>query len=128
MVNSPLAETSRPDLKAISIPASASITNVQHLASYNWVEAPTATPTIAVPDSPDLWSPPKDPFRLEKDTGHVYIAQNVARHPESPLEPSFRALYVSHPSFDIASIDVVTDRNNIRKLLGAINPRWNSYK
>jgi hypothetical protein len=128
MVNNPLAEISGPDLKDISIPASASITNVQQLSSYNWIEAPAATPTISVPGSPDLWSPPKAPFRLEKDTGHVYIAQNAARHPESPLEPLFRALYVSDPSFDIASVDVVTDRNNIRKLLGVVNPRWTSYK
>ncbi|KAF1960419.1 hypothetical protein CC80DRAFT_489574 [Byssothecium circinans] len=128
MANNPIAEISRLGLKDLNTPASASITDVQHLASYNWIEAPRATPTIAVPGSPDLWSPPNGPFRLEKDTGHIYIAQNAARHPDSPLEPLFRALYVSHPSFDIASIDVVTDRNNIRKLLGLVNPRWNSYK
>jgi hypothetical protein len=65
---------------------------------------------------------------LEKDTGHIYIAQNAARHPDSPLETLFHALYVSHPSFDIASIDVVTDRNNIRKLLVHVNSDWSSYK
>ncbi|OAK94943.1 hypothetical protein IQ06DRAFT_329599 [Phaeosphaeriaceae sp. SRC1lsM3a] len=119
MVNNPLAEISAPDLKDICIPGSALITNVQHLASYNWIEAPAATPTVAVPGSPDLWSPPEAPFRVKKDTGHVYIAQNAARHPESPLEPLFRALYVSHPSFDIASVDF---------LLGVVNPRWNGYK
>ncbi|KAF2706119.1 geranylgeranyl pyrophosphate synthetase [Pleomassaria siparia CBS 279.74] len=128
MANNPIAEISRLGLKDLNTPASASITDVQHLASYNWIEAPRATPTIAVPGSPDLWSPPNGPFRLEKDTGHIYIAQNAARHPESPLEPLFRALYVQHPSFDIASIDVVTDRNNIRKLLGLVNPRWSGYK
>jgi hypothetical protein len=37
-------------------------------------------------------------------------------------------LYVSHPSFDIASIDVVTDRNNIRKLLSYVNPHGSSHK
>jgi hypothetical protein len=128
MVNNPLAEVSEADLEDISAPASAMITNVQHLASYNWIEATATTPTIAVPGSPDLWSPPKVPFRLQKDTGHVYIAQNAARHPESPLEPLFQAIYVLHPSFDIASVDIVTDRNNIRKLLAAINPQWNGYK
>ncbi|KAF2244385.1 hypothetical protein BU26DRAFT_523041 [Trematosphaeria pertusa] len=128
MANNLIAEISRLGLKDLNSPASASITDVQHLASYNWIEAPRATPTIAVPGSPDLWSPPNGPFRLGKDTGHIYIAQNAARHPDSPLEPLFRALYVSHPSFDIASIDVVTDRNNIRKLLGIVNPRWSSYK
>lgn len=128
MDDQPLAEVSRKDLKDIGVPASANITNVKHLASYNWIEAPAATPTIAVPGSPDLWSPPKSHFRLQKDTGYVYIAQNAARLPESPLEPLFRSLYVLHPSFDIASVDVVTDRNNIRKLLGVINPRWNGNK
>ncbi|RYN85844.1 hypothetical protein AA0119_g13066 [Alternaria tenuissima] len=128
MVDDLIAEISRSELKDINTPVSASITDVQHLTSYNWIEAPRVTPTIAVPGSPDLWSPPNGPFRLEKDTGHVYIAQNAARYPESPLEPLFRALYVSHPSFNVASIDVVTDRNNIRKLLSLTNPRWSSYK
>jgi hypothetical protein len=123
-----VAKISRFDLKSLDTPASASITDVQHLSSYNWIETPTATPTIAVPGSPDLWSPPNASFGLKKDSGHVYIAQNAARHPDSPLEPLFRALDVSHPSFDIASVDVVTDRNNLRKLLGVVNDRWSSYR
>ncbi|KAJ5207825.1 geranylgeranyl pyrophosphate synthetase [Penicillium cf. viridicatum] len=68
------------------------ITGVKHLASCNWIEAPK--PTIAVPGSPALY----------------------------PLEPLFRALYIEQPSFDIDSIDIVTDRNNVRKLLSFINP------
>ncbi|PSS18279.1 hypothetical protein M430DRAFT_275708, partial [Amorphotheca resinae ATCC 22711] len=98
----------------------ASITDVTHLSSYNWIEA--CTPTIAVPGSPPLWSPPSVPRQLKKDSGLIYIAQNAARHPDSPLEPLFRALCIANPSFDIRSIDVVTDRNNIRKLLSFINP------
>ncbi|KAJ5253151.1 hypothetical protein N7489_003561, partial [Penicillium chrysogenum] len=50
------------------------------------------------------------------------ISQNAARHPDSPLEPLFRSLYIDHPSFDINSIDIVTDRNNIRKLLSFTKP------
>lgn len=123
-----IAEFSRLELEDLDTPASAFITDVQHLASYNWIEAPTATPTIAVPGSPDLWSPPNASFRLKKDSGHVYIAQNAARHPDSPLEPLFRALDVSRPSFDITTIDIVTDRNNLRKLLGVVNDRWSSHK
>ena len=96
------------------------ITDVKHLSSYNWIEA--STPTIAVPGSPALWTPPKGSKRLKKDSGLVYIAQNAARHPDSPLEPLFRALYITNPSFDIRSVDIVTDRNNIRKLLSVVNP------
>ncbi|KUJ14617.1 uncharacterized protein LY89DRAFT_708353 [Mollisia scopiformis] len=75
--------------------------SITTLSSYNWIEAPKATPTIAVPGSPALWSAPGVSRRLKKDSGLVYIAQNAARHPESPLEPPFRALYVTNPSFDI---------------------------
>ncbi|KAF2648211.1 hypothetical protein K491DRAFT_722772 [Lophiostoma macrostomum CBS 122681] len=123
MTNELIAEICRQDLEGLNIPTSASITDVQHLASYNWVEAPKATPTVAVPGSPNRWSPPNAPFRVRKDIGRQYIAQNAARHPDSPLEPLFRSLYIVHPSFNITSIDVVTDRNNIRKLLGLVNPR-----
>jgi hypothetical protein len=125
MTSTTLAEISRQDLLDLSSPPSASITDVKHLSSYNWIEAPT--PTIAVPGSPPLWSAPKAPQQVKKDSGLIYIAQNAARHPDSPLEPIFRALYVADPSFDIRSIDVVTDRNNIRKLLSFINPGSATY-
>ena len=117
------AEISRLDLQGLSTLPVASITDVKYLSSYNWIEAPT--PTIVVPGSPPLWSAPKVPRQLKKDSGLIYIAQNAARHPDSPLEPLFRALYIVNPSFDIRSIDVVTDRNNIRKLLSFINPSSN---
>ncbi|KAJ5346248.1 geranylgeranyl pyrophosphate synthetase [Penicillium brevicompactum] len=75
-----------------SAPAEAKITDVRHLASYNWIEA--STPTIAIPGSPA----------------------------QCPLEPLFRSLYIDQPSFDINSIYIVTDRNNICKLLSFIKP------
>lgn len=119
MASNTVVEISRLDLSDPDAPPVASITDVKNLSSYNWIEAPT--PTIAVPGSPPLWSAPSAPKQLKKDSGLVYIAQNAARHPESPLEPLFRALYIANPSFDIRSIDVVTDRNNIRKLLAFID-------
>lgn len=114
------AEISRSDLKRLSAPAVASITNVKPLSSYNWIDRPTAT--IVVPGCPPVWSAPRESRRLSKDSGKVYVDQNRARHPDYPLEPLFRALYATHPSFDISSVDVITDRNNIRKLLSFINP------
>jgi hypothetical protein len=121
MAFKPIHEISRLDLQQLETPSSALITNVKHLSSYNWVEAPT--PTIVVPGSPALWSPPNAPQRLKKDSGLVYIAQNSARHPESPVEPLFRALYVVQPSFNIRSTDVVTERNSMRKLLAFVSGR-----
>lgn len=110
---------SRSDLKRLSPPIRASITNVKPLSSYNWIGRPTAT--IVIPGSPPVWSAPKGSRQLSKDSGQVYIDQNGARYPDHPLEPLFRALYATHPSFDINSVDIVTDRNNIRKLLTFIN-------
>ncbi|OBT60107.1 hypothetical protein VE03_10331 [Pseudogymnoascus sp. 23342-1-I1] len=120
MTPTTIAQISRLELQDLSTPLVATITDVKQLSSYNWIEAPL--PTIVVPGTPPLWSPPSGPRQLKKDSGLIYIAQNAARHPDSPLEPLFRALCITNPSFDIRSIDVVTDRNNIRKLLSFINP------
>lgn len=121
MTSNILAEISRLGLQELRTPTLASITDVKHLSSYNWIETSEATPTIVVPGSPALWSAPRFPQQLKKDSGLIYIAQNAARHPDSPLEPLFRSLYITHPSYDIRLTDVVTDRNNIRKLLSFIS-------
>ncbi|RDW81184.1 uncharacterized protein DSM5745_04741 [Aspergillus mulundensis] len=98
-----------------------SITEVTHISSYNWIDA--SFPTIAVPGSPALWTPPKEPtLKVRKDVGRYFISQNTARYPKSPLEPLFRALYLEHPTFDIRSIDLVSDRGTLRRLLAFINP------
>lgn len=109
------ARVHRSELKDISTPLPAKITNIKHLSSYNWIEG--NIPTIAVPGHPASWTPRKGSRQVKKDSGLVYIAQNAARHPDSPLEPLFRSVYLLHPEFDIRSVNVVSDRNSIRKLL-----------
>lgn len=54
---------------------------------------------------------------MRPDSGIVFIDQNAARNPRFPLEPLFRALSTENPEYNIADVDIVTDRNNIRKLL-----------
>ncbi|CAH0050852.1 unnamed protein product [Clonostachys solani] len=123
-----MATIARSDLQALgsSVTTASSITDVTHLSSYNWIEA--AEPTIAVPGSPPSWTPSNYPQKVPQDCGFVYIAQNAARHPDSPLEPLFRSLFHTNPTFDISSVDVITDRNNIRKLLYFVNPKLNGYR
>ncbi|RAL06614.1 uncharacterized protein BO97DRAFT_409528 [Aspergillus homomorphus CBS 101889] len=120
-----IADIYRPkstDLEAVR----PSITNVKHLSSYNWIES--RTPTIAVPGCPPLWSPPRSSKKVDKDSGLIYVAQNAARYPESPLEPLFRSLYIENPSYDICAVDLITDRNNLRKLLAFINPSLSKHE
>ncbi|KAL1857544.1 hypothetical protein Daus18300_010302 [Diaporthe australafricana] len=114
MASQIIAEISRSDLTDL-LAANGRIAGIHQLASYNWLEK--AVPTILVPGSPPLWSPPSVLRKLAPDSGVVYIDQNAARNPRFPLEPLFRALYVDNPDFQVRDIDLVTDRNNIRKLL-----------
>ncbi|KAI0468753.1 geranylgeranyl pyrophosphate synthetase [Xylaria cf. heliscus] len=115
-----MASILRSELRNLNFPTAAEIVDVKHLSSYNWLG--TESPTIVVPGSPALWAPPSRPTQVSKDSGRVYINQNAARHPDSPLEPLFLALYATQPSFDICSTDIVTDRNNLRKLLSFVQP------
>ncbi|KAG6198119.1 hypothetical protein E4U10_007371 [Claviceps purpurea] len=110
----------RSGLRNLVTSHAAHITNVKSVSSYSWIETPT--PTIAVPGSPALWSPPVTDIQLRKDSGVYNIAENAVRLPDSPLAPIFSAIFTTNPSFNIRSIDVISDRNNIRKLLSFINP------
>lgn len=119
-MDSKIAEIRRSDVDTTE-ESNVSITGVKYLSSYNWIE--TRRPTIAVPGSPPLWSPFEGPQKVPKDSGVIYRNQNAARHPKSPLEPLFRALYTIQPSFSMDGVDLITDRNNLRKLLCFINPK-----
>ncbi|EXF86245.1 geranylgeranyl pyrophosphate synthetase [Colletotrichum fioriniae PJ7] len=114
-MSSIVAEISRSDLD--TPPAcDATIERLQYVASYNWIDKDL--PTIAVPEGlPPLWAPPLKPPRMTPDSGIRYIDQNAARWPEYPLEPLFRAVCAQNPEFEMSDVDVVTDRNNMRKLL-----------
>lgn len=70
-------------------------------------------------------------MQLEPDSGDSFIDQNTARYPQNPLEPMTRAISVTQKAlgndFKLADecIDIVTDRNNLRKLMrfiGATGP------
>jgi hypothetical protein len=125
-MTSPLVmRISRSDLSTLVPVSNVSVTEPKHLASYNWIEA--RTPTIVVPGLPPFWREQNSSRQLKKDGGLVYIAQNAARHPESPLEPLFRALYMENPLFDISSVDIISDRNNVRKLLSFVDPSADAH-
>ncbi|CAE6518563.1 unnamed protein product [Rhizoctonia solani] len=96
-------------------------TNVVTLGSYNWVDHPT--PTIIIPGAPPSWKEPELPLQLEPDVGDSFIDQNTARMPMHPLEPMLRAIKVAQEQLgnnlklSSENIDIVTDRNGLRKLM-----------
>ncbi|CCO28808.1 hypothetical protein BN14_02806 [Rhizoctonia solani AG-1 IB] len=96
-------------------------TNVATLGSYDWIDH--SIPTIVIPGAPPLWKEPSLPLQLDPDTGNSFIDQNTARLPMHPLEPTFRAISVTQEGignkFKLSeeNIDIVTDRNSLRKLM-----------
>jgi hypothetical protein len=57
------------------------------------------------------------PTTLPKDSGTHFIDQNAFRAPAYPFEPIFAALDLMKPDFDFGGVDLVTNRNSLRKLL-----------
>ncbi|KAI0292391.1 hypothetical protein BC826DRAFT_439150 [Russula brevipes] len=99
------------------------IENVQYVASYNWVDA--EKPTIVVPGSPAVWTGRSVPFTLQPDDGSAYIDQNTARLEKYPMLPLFvaaDAIQDKKAQIDWPTVDIITDRNGLRKLLRWLNP------
>lgn len=93
-------------------------TGEELICSYNWV-ANAEKPTIYTPGSPPVWAHAtleRIPGPLPYDTGPHNIDANAAHCPESPFEVAFRAAEVTNPHFSFRQVDVVINRNSLRKL------------
>ncbi|KAF1941223.1 hypothetical protein EJ02DRAFT_348267 [Clathrospora elynae] len=83
------------------------------LCSYNWQD----DGSIFVPGGPPKWTPPILPVRLPQDTGQQFIDQNAYRVPRYPFEPAFQAMAIMNPSVRLNDVDIIANRNSLRKLL-----------
>lgn len=96
-------------------------TGTEVVASYNWsVRSREGHPRIIVPGAPRNYVSrmSRRVFVLGKDGGDSFVDENRARmKPFSSVEPLFRSLDICSPDFDISTVDIVTDRNNLRNLL-----------
>ncbi|KAL4953279.1 hypothetical protein BDW69DRAFT_184600 [Aspergillus filifer] len=92
------------------------IMNLHQLTSYNLIRG--STPAIAVPGSPNLWSPPSS----ETCSRSTPQYERPAQAPKYPLEPLFRALLIDQPRFRLDSVDLVSDRDSLWQLLSFVNP------
>ncbi|KAF7537295.1 hypothetical protein G7054_g3808 [Neopestalotiopsis clavispora] len=85
------------------------------LCSYNWINR--ARPSIYVPGGAPVFKEVPLPIILEKDSGLQYIDQNAARVPKYPFEVVFDALQAMNPNVTFDEIDVLVNRNSLRRLL-----------
>lgn len=93
--------------------------NVKPLASYSWIEG--RTPSIVVPGCPRIWQN-TIVTTVPADTGVHYLDRNTSFMGHRPsLTPIFAAVDSLHDDFQYRDLDLVTDRNNLRKLLRCID-------
>lgn len=113
--------------------------NVKPLASYSWIEG--RTPSIVVPGQlswlrsligagdlyraylgcPRIWQN-TIVTTVPADTGVHYLDRNTSFMGHRPsLTPIFAAVDSLHDDFQYRDLDLVTDRNNLRKLLRCID-------
>ncbi|CAE6471854.1 unnamed protein product [Rhizoctonia solani] len=100
------------------------VTNLKALGSYNWLE--DQAPTIAIPGRPPVWKEQPMPIHLKENLGKPFFDEGIARKCGYPLEPDLLAIEVSQgadPNFKLSEemIDIVTNRNNLRKLIDFAN-------
>ncbi|KAA1472274.1 hypothetical protein DENSPDRAFT_850802 [Dentipellis sp. KUC8613] len=112
ILSSPVETLSVPGVQPAS--SRTDIDNVEYVGSYNWTD--DKQPTIIVPGSPPEWTDRSFPFTLQPDTGLRFVDQNGHRMPTMPLLPLMKAADEAGTTVDWPSIDVVTDRNGLRKL------------
>ncbi|KXN88305.1 hypothetical protein AN958_07764 [Leucoagaricus sp. SymC.cos] len=98
------------------------IEDCQFIGSYSWTKR--THPTIIIPGSPPEWANRPSPYNVQPDMGIHYIDQNSYRMPSANLLPLIVAVNQKHKDegcspFPWGSMDFVTDRNGLRKLL-----RW----
>jgi hypothetical protein len=95
------------------------------IGSYNWKAVDprnrSAPPTIIVPGVPRVL---QTQYRNKKLTQLVrdeikqgQADENAFRCPDFPLEPLFLAVKECSPEFKMKDVDIISDRNNMRKLL-----------
>ncbi|EIT77064.1 hypothetical protein BDV35DRAFT_193153, partial [Aspergillus flavus] len=96
------------------------------LTSYNLL--PKQRKTIVVPGSPSIWRPPNTPRKVKADAGKYQMDPNRHVFPKCSLEPLFRALSLTQPNMKLNDIDLVTDRRNLRLLLGFVSAKKNTFR
>ncbi|KAL3423891.1 hypothetical protein PVAG01_05638 [Phlyctema vagabunda] len=87
------------------------INNYEFVASYSWKDI--EHPTIYVPGLPPKFTPPVLPIQLKRDN----LKHSKPRSPAAAVDPLFATLLHQYPDFDMSPINLVTDRNSLRKLL-----------
>ncbi|KXH68194.1 hypothetical protein CSAL01_11478 [Colletotrichum salicis] len=103
-----------PSLKPTDTPVSSAL-GYELICSYNW--AAGQDENIHIPGSAAIFQNVPLPVAVPKDRGSFFVDQNAARVPEFPFAPLFRATASMNHSFRFDDVDILVNRNSLRKLL-----------
>lgn len=87
------------------------------LGTYNWSDAEDSDNTIFAPGAPPKWTPQTIPYCVPADRGFHPTCYNSARQPMNPYTPVFHAMSLMNPDYSFLDVDILADRNSLRKLL-----------
>ncbi|KAL1626659.1 hypothetical protein SLS54_002822 [Diplodia seriata] len=93
----------------------------EDVCSYSWAQR--KNPSIYVPGAPPRWTSPTLPVTIPQDTGAHPIDHNAWKMPSCPFTPLFSSLRTTNPSFSFTDVDVLANRNSLRKLLDLVDNR-----
>ncbi|EFZ04515.1 hypothetical protein X797_011737 [Metarhizium robertsii] len=110
-------------LEASSMAVSSTVES-ELICTYNWQECDEAR--IYVPGCAPRWRNNTLPITLREDKGSYFVHQNAARIPKYAFEPVFRASALLNPGFRFDNVDIVANRNSLRKLFDFCGGRVNS--
>ncbi|KAK5988184.1 hypothetical protein PT974_12324 [Cladobotryum mycophilum] len=99
-------------------PSAVSVSSVpayELVCSYSWQN--DKAPILNIPGSTPLWHGNALPVTLPRDKGTYFVDQNASRVPHHRFEPLFRSTAIIAPEFRFDNVDVVSNRNSLRKLL-----------
>jgi hypothetical protein len=74
--------------------------------------------------SPPVVKEKRVPFTLSKDSGIEYIDLNAFCLPSAPFAPLIAAVHHLEPDYKWSEVDILTDRNGLRKLLRWLTDRF----
>ncbi|KAK2049097.1 hypothetical protein LZ31DRAFT_489347 [Colletotrichum somersetense] len=97
----------------------------QLVCSYNWQRGKPRK--IQVPGYAAVCHDISLPLTLPPDKGIFFSDQNTELLPRHPFEPMFRAAVAMNPDVSFDSIDIITNRNSLRKLLDFSAGRSGDY-
>lgn len=95
-----------------------SLKNFKTIGSYNWpLQSTQEKPIVLVPGRASHLVTNQVNQQLYKSQYEQMWDENRYFMNEYPIEPIFRVVKECSPSFDFSTVDIVSDRNNLRKLL-----------